>query len=334
MRCIQTSIFLAAILHAQASYAKPPQPTEFGSFTVRSGSEQVPYHLDADAESTTGPLIIWLPGSGAFPFFQTFDDGSVGFTFPLALLEHRSEAHFLLVDKPGVPFVARLAFDEQQGRPIELDNTTYRFGLTKDNLVDRAVNAIRSAKRQLGKRANSLIIIGGSEGAQYAFAVANRTAANQVIVWGGNAMPQYYDFIIEQRLAAEKGEISRVEAQRRVEKVLATIRRIRASPTEVANRFEGEAYRRWVGFGPYAPVDDMLRFKGPILFMQGGNDANAPILNSDFASLAFAIAGKTNLTYRVFPDLDHHFTTPNGVSQANEVWAEAWKWLEDNAQHP
>lgn len=318
---------LILLLWPQVGSARLPRPTDFRSYEIRGSSGSISYHLDRVDEGKSGPLIIWLPGSGAMPFFQTFNDGSVGFTFPVALLRRVSEAHFLLVDKPGLPFSARLSFDEKEGRPIELDNPAYRAGLTKDNLVERAAASISAAKHRLGPRATSLIVIGGSEGAQIAFAVANKVQADQVIVWAGNALPQYYDFIIEQRIAAEAGKISREQAQKNVEEVLASVRKIGGSPQDLQGRFMGEAYRRWSGFGPYAPVDDMLRFRKPILFMQGGADTNAPILNSDYAALAFAMQGRTNLTYKVYPELNHHFRTADGTSKAVEVWDFAWDWM-------
>lgn len=321
---------LILLLSSQAVAAPPPLPSDFHSFDVRGRAGAISYHLDKIAQEKPGPLIIWLPGSGAMPFFQTFDDGSKGYMFPLALLARAPEAHFLLVDKPGVPFTARIAFNEEEGRPKELDNAAYRAGLTKENLVERASEAIRDAKRRLGARATSLIITGGSEGAQYAFAVANEVGADQVIVWGGNALPQYFDFIIEQRNAAETGKISREQAQKNVEDILLSVQRIRAAPNDVHGRFMGEAYKRWSGFGPYAPVEDMLHFRKPILFMQGGADSNAPILNSDFAALAFAMEGRTNLTYKVYPNLDHHFRTPDGTSQADQIWDAAWQWMSTN----
>lgn len=322
---------LALLLWSQVGFARAPQATDFQNYEIVGSSGPFTFHLDRIEQEKPGPLVIWLPGSGAMPFFQTFDDGSRGYMFPLALLRRTPEAHFLLVEKPGVPFSAKIAFNEKKGRPVELDNAAYRAGLTKESLVERAAASIEAAKRRLGPRATSVVITGGSEGAQYAFAVANKVGADQVIVWGGNALPQYFDLIIEQRNAAETGKISREQAQENVEDVLTSMRRIQTAPQDVQGRFMGEAYRRWSGFGPYAPIKDMLRFRNPILFMQGGADTNAPILNSDYAALAFAMNGRTNLTYKVYPNLDHHFRTPDGTSQADEIWDAAWQWMSQNS---
>lgn len=253
---------------------------------------------------------------------------------PIALLEYRDRAHFLLVDKPGIPFATQLKFDEKRGRPIEIDNAAYRAGLTKSHLTARAAIAIREARKLLGFRMSELIIIGGSEGAQYAFALAREVQADQVVGWGGIALPQYYDLIIEQRLAAERGEITRAEAQANVEQIYRQIKAIGKAPYDLSERFQGEAYRRRSGFGPYAAVDDMLALDVPLLLVQGGRDSSAPILNSDYAMLAFLMRGKANLEYWVYPNSDHSFNSTDPANKSKtisiqkEVWDRVWEWIE------
>lgn len=267
------------------------------------------------------------------PYFQNYVDGSVGFSFPTELFAFRKDAHFLIVDKPGVPFSAQLEFDEERQRPVELDNPVYRAGISKDNLVARAALAIGAAREELGDRATQLIIIGGSEGGQYAFALARKVQADRVIAWGGIALPQYYDLVLEYRLKAERGEITRAEAQAEIEQIYATIRAIEQSPLDTSERFYDEAYRRWASFGPYSAIDDMLALEVPLLLVQGGADTNAPILNSDYAMIAFLSQGKTNLEYWVYPDLDHFFRDVSAepsrrpVIREKEVWSRVWRWI-------
>lgn len=293
----------------------------------------VGWHLDNVNPDAPGPLVVWLPGSGAIPYFSSFADGSIGYAFPPELFKYRNEAHFLLVEKPGVPLSAKLDFDEERQRPIELDNDVYRIGLTKDNLVARAVIAIDAARSELGERATQIVIIGGSEGGQYAFALAREVQPDRVIAWGGIALPQYYDLVLELRLQAERGEITRAEAQRQIEGIYSTIRAIEEKPLDTSERFYGEAYRRWSSFGPYSAIDDMLSLEVPLLLIQGGADRNAPIFNSDYAMVAFLSQGKTNLDYWVYPNLDHFFrdvmvepALPE-ADRSKEVWDRAWRWM-------
>ncbi len=330
-RLISTLLFLLA---TPAAGQTLPTAADFEHRVVNDALHgEIGWHIDKVNADRVGQLVVWLPGSGALPFFQNFADGSIGFAFPPELLAYRDDAHFLLIDKPGVPFSAQLRFDEQLQRPVELDNPVYRAGLTKDNLVARAAIAIRSAREALGNRATELVIIGGSEGGQYAFALARAVQADRVVAWGGIALPQYYDLVIEARLRAERGEITRIEAQNQVERAYASIRAIEQNPLDTSERFYGEAYRRWSSFGPYTAIDDMLSLDVPLLLIQGGADNNAPILNSDYAMIAFLSRGKTNLDYWVYPNLNHSFqdvtvdpSLPN-AGKSEEVWSRVWRWI-------
>lgn len=294
---------------------------------------KIGWYLDNVNADARAPLIVWLPGSGAMPYFQSYTDGSIGYAFPPELLAYRSEAHFLFVEKPGVPFSAEMEFDEISQRPIQLDSDAYREGLTKDNLVARAAIAIRAARAELSERATQVIIIGGSEGGQYAFALAREVQADRVIAWGGIALPQYYELVLELRLQAERGEITRSAAQNQIDQLYSAIRAIEENPLDTAQRFQGEVYRRWSSFGPYSAIDDMLSLEVPLLLVQGGADSNAPILNSDYAMIAFLSEGRTNLDYWVYPNLNHFFqdvtvdpTMPE-ADRSVEVWDRVWQWI-------
>lgn len=315
--------------------------SQFDNFVARDPAfGDIAWHVDTVNAGARGPLVVWLPGSGAYPHFQTFSDGSRGMSFPPELLAFRDRAHFMLIDKPGLPFVAEMRFDEKTGRPIPLDSPAYRAGLSRDNLISRTAIAISAARASLGDKIDRVVVIGGSEGAQYVFAVAGLAGADKAVGWGGLALPQYYDFVLEQRLRAERGEISRAEAQAAVEGVFADIKAVQADPLSLEQRFIGEANRRWSGFGTHAVVDDMLALDIPLLLVQGGDDSKAPIINTDFAMVAFLSRGRTNLDYWVYPDVDHGFraTDPDRpgkrVSMAGAIWSRVWDWVMSDPAKP
>lgn len=330
-------MILAVVLAALASPAmalEAATPAQFDSHVVQDPAlGEVGWHLDNVNAQAVGPLVVWLPGSGAFPHFQRFSDGSRGTSFPRDLFAFRDRAHFLLVDKPGIPFSAELRLDQAKGRPLPLDGPIYRAGLTRENLIARTVLAIAAARRSLGNRVSQVVIIGGSEGAQYVFAVAALAHADKAVGWGGLALPQYHDFIIEQRLRAERGEITRAQAQASVEEIFAAIKAINADPLGLQQTFMGETNRRWSGFGPHAVVDDMLALDIPLLLVQGGDDDKAPIINTDLAMVAFLSRGRSNLDYWVYPEADHGYRVPDPanpgkrVSIAPDIWTRVWAWV-------
>ncbi len=326
---------LAALLISHTAQATEAITAEdFDHFSVRDPAMGVvTWHLDNANVETRGDLIVWLPGSGAFPHFQSFDDGSFGYSFPRELFAFREDAHFMLIDKPGLPFAAEMMFDEERGRPLQLDSPEYRAGIDLQHLLARSALAIAEVQRAYPDRFRRLIVIGGSEGAQYVFALARLVQADKAVGWGGLALPQYFDFVLEQRLMAERREISREEAQSNVNDILAGISAIHADPMSVEPDFYGEANRRWRGFGPHSAVDDMLALDIPLLLVQGGADNAAPIINTDFAAVMFAALGRTNLDYWVYPQANHSMRVPDpanparSVSIAPEIWERIWSWV-------
>lgn len=211
--------------------------------------ERVTWHLDRLEANEAGPLVVFLPGSGSAPIFQSYEDGSVGLNVPSELLAFMDRAHVLLVDKPGVPLAAQTEWDEECGRPV-FDAGPAFAAMTRQQLVRRNAQATRAALDALGDKATQVVLIGVSEGGQYVFDLARALPqATHAVAIGGNALPQWYDFVIEARLAAERGEISRTEAQERIDALYETMRDVAMRPESGAtwNRHD---YRRWASFGP------------------------------------------------------------------------------------
>lgn len=324
----------AAVLAGQlAASASLPGPDDFTSHALRGqGEERISWHLDRHQADEAGPLIVFLAGSGSAPLFQSYADGSTGFNVPPALLAYMDRAHILLVDKPGVPFTAEVDWDERRQRPVFEPGPEFA-AMTRQGLVRRNALAAREALDRLGDLVTHVILIGYSEGGQFVFELARELpATTHAVAIGGNALPQWYDFVIEARLAAERGEISRPQAQERIETLYSAMRQVRSQPEGGATLY-GHDFRRWASFGPYAPIDDMLALDLPLLMIQGGADVNAPILNTDYGMIAFLNAGKSNLTYWVYPDYDHFLTEPDPdhpdrrIDRAQEVFERLWSWI-------
>jgi pimeloyl-ACP methyl ester carboxylesterase len=78
----------------------------------------------------------------------------------------------------------------------------------------------------------------------------------------------------------------------------------------------------------------MLRLSIPILYIAGGRDNNQTIMSMDYAKLEFLRQGKSNLTYRVYPDCNHYLQeekTVDGVikksDRIDEVHQFAIEWV-------
>lgn len=334
MILLMIALLCALALAAQEPTLLPAANDFAGYETATENGERVTWHLDRHAADKAGPVILFLTGSGPAPLFQSYEDGSVGFGVPPELLAYMDRAHVLLVDKPGVPFAAEVDWDEEKGRPVFEAGPGYA-AMTRQQLVRRNAAAARAALEVLGEQADGVVVIGSSEGGQYVFELARALPeTTHAVAVGGLALPQWYDMVIEARLAAERAEISRREAQARVEALYQTMRDVAARPGS-GSVWNGHDYRRWASFGPHAAVEDMLALDIPLLLIHGGADDNAPILNTDYAMIAFLNAGRTNLTYWVYPDYDHFLTEPDPdspgerINRTQAVYDRLWEWVQE-----
>lgn len=331
------AIALAAPTHAQTdarSYAAMFDSRDLAS--PETGA--VTYHIDTRSATSPGALIVFLGGSGSLPLFQTYADGSHGFSLPGELLRHLDDYHLLLIDKPGVPLIDQAGFDEQAGRPTYDPGPRYAATLSRQWRENAALLAISDAVDRLGGRITHVVVIGHSEGAQIVYDVARRSPHVAAAVgMGGPALPQYYDFVIDARQAADRGEITQDEAQARIDALFAQIREIQADPANTEREWNGHSFLRWSSFGFDAVLDDMLALEIPLLMVYGAADRNGPIINADYAALAFLEAGKTNLDYWVYPNSDHFFREPDparpgqAISRMDEVIRRVLGWVEGHA---
>lgn len=327
-------LMIALFLPSYAA-AAIPGPRDFSSYNAKTpDGETITWHLDNRNVGEPGPVIVYLPGSGHFPLFQIFDDG-LGFGVPTALLQNVDRSHIVLFDKPGIPFEGHLKFDAEGDGPVFEAGPAYKNKLSRKWLVDAAVAAGEQALQQLGSRATQVVVLGVSEGGQYVFEVARRLPrTTHAVSMGANVLSQYFDFVIEARLAAERGEITREEAQRRVEALYGDMAAIAKNPDDNDKQWMGHSYRRWATFATHSPLEEMLALDIPLLLVYGGADSNSPILNADYAKIAFLNAGKSNLEYWVYPNADHFLREPDPVNPAKNISRSAeaidrlWQWIE------
>jgi pimeloyl-ACP methyl ester carboxylesterase len=177
--------------------------------------------------------------------------------------------------------------------------------------------------------------MGFSEGAQVAASVAAiNKKVTHVVCFGGNSLNHFYDFIIEARLKAQKGDISHDESQKIVDSLYNEYKQIYADPKSTTKGWYGETNLKWSSFCKTTPLESLLQLDIPILYIAGAKDNNQTIIDTDYAYLEFLRMGKTNFTYKVYPNCDHFFREEeiiNGerksVNRIKEVHQFALDWV-------
>jgi hypothetical protein len=81
-------------------------------------------------------------------------------------------------------------------------------------------------------------------------------------------------------------------------------------------------------------VNQLLHVNIPILMIHGDADQASAVEGSRLVQEAFKKAGKTNLIYIEYPDLDHHWVDSKGNSHGLEVMADIGKWIMSKGGFP
>src|SRR5690606_30011776 len=107
-----TSIFK---LHAQ-TYT--PEQLGWKKFSIESRAlGTVNYFVNSQNINSKKPLLLYLDGSGAMPLFQYTDRG-IGSSVALPYRELPAKYHFVIISKPGVPFIDSVGRDPVSGAPV------------------------------------------------------------------------------------------------------------------------------------------------------------------------------------------------------------------------
>lgn len=278
------------------------------------------------------PLLVYLDGSGNYPIEYKTKSGRYSTSIAMNIGKYAKDYYVVVISKPGTPFTDTLQYS-QSGRAFYPENETYKELYSLDWRAETASAAIDFMLKKGDVDKNKVIVMGYSEGSQVApkVAVLNKKVTH-VVCFVGNALNQLYDFIINARLQAYTGKISAEKGQQIVDSLYKAYGKIYGDPVSISEKWYGETYLKWSSFTQTTPLEHMLKLKVPILYVAGGKDNNQTILDMDYAKLEFLRKGKSNLTYKVYPNADHYFqeeTTIDGVVKKIDRLDEAHQFAMD-----
>lgn len=298
---------------------------------------EINYHVYKNKINDRKPLIIYLQGSTNFPLYWLNPNGRYSSSITLSVDSMCNDYHIILISKPNTPFVdsIQIAPSGRKQYPIK-EGYSKKYSLDwRANSADKVIN---DALKKLNIDTSTIIVWGHSEGSQVAPAVALKNKkVTHVISMMGNSLNHLYDFILNERVSALKGERSNEDAQANIDSLYVEFEKIYKDPKSTTKEWFGETYYKWSSFTLNSPIDNMLKLNIPILYVAGGEDRHS-ILNMDYAKLEFLRKGKDNLTYKVYPNCEHFFmetkTNESGkkewVDHLDEVNGFALNWVTEN----
>ena len=175
-----------------------------------------------------------------------------------------------------------------------------------------------------------VIVYGHSEGAPVGAKLA--TVNNKIThlgFWAGNALPDYYDFILENRIEYYKGSISDSTSQSRIDKNIDRFKKVVSDSLNTDSN--GYTNLRWWSYSE-PPINNLLKIDIPIFVQVASKDKSAPIESSYLIPLEFARLKKNNLTYKVCVGCNHGFSIINEDGNNQNKWRKIFndfiKWTE------
>jgi hypothetical protein len=288
------------------------------------GSHVVVYGLADDEPQPARPTIVLLQCSGANSVFPCAEGRTSAPLLFHALRALRAEWNVYFVEKRGVDF--------GQGEPeggARAASTEYRRGACYQERVADVCHALDCLTATHAGANRPLLLIGSSEGSDIAAGVAARhSAPTHLALLPFSAGHGLFDSLTGLRAEFARGELSPAEFQEQYDWLVETFRGILATAGDGAEGYLwGHTHQRWRSHCSGEVLADLLHVESPVFLGIPSLDRCEGI---DLAVAEFVRQGKTNLTYRNYPNYDHGFFEHTGdrvECRHADVLADILQWL-------
>ncbi len=313
------TMFLFLSIYTSSFGQKMKVLKSFKHYSVIVNNDTINYHsFSKKSIDSTKTLLVYVQGSSAKSLYQTMEkDGKnyVGTVIPFDFNLLPDDYLFVVISKKGFPFLTKM--DEKFPTPKSyyenqtLDYRTFQTDQVINNLTEKH-------KNHFGK----IIALGHSEGSDV---IAKLGTINKNIThfgyWSGGGNTQFIDFITFVRKKVDKGQISEEEALKEINSIFEDLKKIMADPKSTDKFWAGKnnSYNRWSTFSE-PPIDNLIKISKPIFVAIGTKDRAVALESAYLIPTEFIRKQKDNLTFKVYPDLDHGFGKEIGKGKFEKHW--------------
>jgi hypothetical protein len=288
-----------AVPYAPPAYARPSAYTE-SDVTVGTGQWALPATLTMPVAPGPVPAVVLVHGSG--PGDRDATVGQVKAFKDLAL-------------GLGSRGIAVLRYDKRTR--VHAATMRDRPGLTvKDETIDDAVAAVQVLRNAPRVDPQRIVVLGHSLGGMLVprIAAAGPPVAGFVVM-AGAARPLPQAVVAQARyLVAADGTIDTEEQAEidRLEQAMARVAALGPADARKPERVFGAPPSYWLDLRGYDPPAAAVQVKQPMLVLQGERDYQVTM--EEFSRWKSALAGRTDVTFRSYPALNHLFVAGAGRS--------------------
>jgi len=286
-------------------------------FQIETKTDTINYHIYSKKPlDSISQVLIFIQGSGAFPMFKIDHDKNgmtMVSTVPFDLQTIPKEYAFVLVSKRGIPFCTKLS---EEFTPPK----TYYEHEGLENRAKRINIVINSILKNKFKNTKRIVVLGHSEGSDV---VAKLGTLNNKIThygyWSGGGNSQFYDFIIFVRKDIISDKITEEQGLQKIDSLFNKFNEIIQKPNSINDFWEDNTYRRWNTFSEPA-IENLLKITAPIFVAIGAKDQAVPVESTYLIPIEFIRHNKTNLKFKVYPELDHGFEKELENGEFEDKW--------------
>ena len=316
------TIFLIFLLTVSGGAQNIPTKTEivahygFEQKSIEHDKEEIVFYIYQKGKQAKTKLIVYLQGSDPSPQFsyRIKDDKIEKLCWLNGEFNSISEEYlYLVIEKIG--FEKAINEDDIPNPKIYQEKNSLENRVSRANAVIEHLTANNNFEK--------VIVYGHSEGAPVGAKLATlNDKITHLGFWAGNALPDFYDFILENRIEFYKGLISDSIAQSRINKSINGFKEI----VKDSLNTDGNGYTnlRWWSYSE-PPINNLLKVDIPIYVQVASLDKSAPIESTYLIPLEFARLKKSNLTYNVCVGCDHGFSISTKDGKVERKWKEIFK---------
>ncbi|MGB0035572.1 MAG: alpha/beta fold hydrolase [Candidatus Acidiferrales bacterium] len=287
------------------AYAKPDSFTE-QSLLVTNGKFELPGTLTMPKGDGPFPAVVLVQGSG-----PNDEDETIGPNKPFKDIAEGLSSR-------GVAVLRYIKRTRKYG--LQSSDDPAKLTVDEETMSD-ARAAVDLVAKQPKIDPARVFVLGHSLGAYLAPRIA--TGDSQIagiVMLAGNTRPIEQLALDQVRYIASLNGAPNEDEQKQIAKVEENVRQIESSdlkPGDSVTFLGGSspgAY--WLDLRGYQPVETATQLKLPILILQGGRDYQ--VTPANFDEWRKALASHSNVTFKLYPGLNHLFIDGSGPSTPQE----------------
>lgn len=303
----------------------------FTEHSVVSNQDTVLFFVHQKPNSKPKNLVLYLQGTSPDPLFSIESENGTYNSYRWFPNDYKlvdDTYCYAVISKNGIPAISDTGTN---------DFSAYHKTNSLQYRVQQADKAIQYIIKRLINDVDKVIVYGHSEGAPVAAKLATiNKSITHLGFWAGNALPDYFDFLLNNSRQNWAGQISDSVAFKNAKDILASFKHI-ATNREDASADGANDYsaKRWWSYAE-PPINNLLQLDIPIFVQAAGKDESAPIESTYLIPLEFTRLDKKNLQYEICEKCDHGFKIEKNNGEIEDKWSGIFqafiRWTEKSKQ--